>query len=70
MSITESLKKLAEEAAQKALNEGSNVVSIPTAGSLVLVRAESPEGTERKAQSGAIAEILLFNEKEFYICNW
>ena len=70
MSITESLKKLAEEAAEKVLSQGVDVVSIPTAGDLMLVRAESAEGTARKNQPGAIAEILLFKEKEFYICNW
>ncbi len=70
MGITESLRKLAEQAAEKALAEGSDVVSIPTAGNLVLVKSDSDAGRARQAQPGAVAEIITFNQKEFYICNW
>lgn len=70
MSITESLRRLAEAAADKSLKEGHDMVQIETAGKLILVKSGSEEGRKRKEQSGCIADILVFKENEFYICNW
>ncbi len=70
MSLTETLKAKAEEAARRALAENLPLIQIGSEGRLVLVKTGTPEARERENQAGASAETFKFGGANFYVCNW
>lgn len=70
MSLTETLKAKAEEAARRALSENLPLIQIESEGQLVLVKTGTAEARDREGQAGAIAETFEFAGVNFYVCNW
>ncbi|MDO8564520.1 MAG: hypothetical protein Q7R88_00845 [bacterium] len=69
MTLADFLTPKVQAAARIAILQNENVSPVEEGNGIVVVREDSPEGRERLAKGGMVADRITVDSVSFLICN-